>query len=73
MTGYTYKNPNGHTYRLKTALTDSQGNILEQTTYNSETVVLCNDDGSVRRGTAGPPVPNDPYSPTWTPAPWEKL
>lgn len=60
-------------YRFRTPITDSHGNIIEQAVFNGETVVLCNDDGSVRRGTAGPPSAADIYAPTWSPSPWEKL
>ncbi len=47
------------------------GALLEKGTYNGETVILANQDGSVRRGVAGAPVPGDPYSPTAVPSPWE--
>lgn len=66
---YTWGGPS----LLPSSLTDNLGNPLQFGPFNGETVVLANRDGSVARGTAGGPVPGDPYSSGYVPSPWESL
>lgn len=58
---------------LPAALQDALGNPLQQGSFNSETVVIANRDGSVARGVPGSPPSGDPYSFTVVPSPWESL
>ena len=65
------------TYSFQTALTDANGNAVvggaySVATYNGETVVYANNDGSVARGTAGPNPPGQIYQITTVPSPWEQ-
>lgn len=52
-------------------LTDDNGQPVQQGTWNGETVIIANNDGSVARGLPGPPIPSDPYSPTAIFSYWE--
>lgn len=71
---YTYRGfPSRRLYLLSSPLLTASGAIAEQGTFNSETVVLCNNDGAVRRGTSGPTPAADIYSPGATYSPWERL
>ena len=56
-------------------LVDANGTPLQVATYTppqgpTETVVICNRDGSVARGVAGPNP--TPYDPGYAPSPWER-
>lgn len=53
-------------------LLDGNGNPLPEATYNGELVITCNRDGSMARGTIGPPPPTDIYAPGWIQSLWEK-
>lgn len=49
------------------------GGQYSVTIWNGETVVYCNNDGSLARGTAGPTPAGYPYGASTDPSPWERL
>jgi hypothetical protein len=56
---------------IPSTLLDPAGNILEYGPYNGETIVLCAQDGEVRRSVKGTPGPSDPYGFGIASSPWE--
>ncbi len=48
------------------------GGQYSSTTWNGEQVIVCNNDGSVARGTAGPTPKGYPLSASTMPSPWEQ-
>lgn len=65
-------------YSFATPLLDTAGHPVvggqySVATYNGETVVVTNNDGSVARGTAGPVPPGaNIYNAYTVPSPWEQ-
>jgi hypothetical protein len=53
--------------------TSAAGVPVQQGTWNGETVVRTNSDGSVARSVKGGPPAGDPFSFTVLPSPWESL
>lgn len=56
---------------IPATLLDQYGNILEYGPFNGETIVLCAQDGEVRRSVKGNPSPSDPYGFGIAVSPWE--
>ena len=53
------------------SLLDPYGNLMEYGTYDGETLVLCAQDGEVRRSVKGSPDSHDPYGFSVVASPWE--
>jgi hypothetical protein len=69
----TYRAPStGGYYITASPQVNAVGAPSQVITVGGITYVLCNRDGSMARGTAGPTPPNDPYSPGSTPSLWEQ-